>query len=63
MLGGLEVCLDCVLAQLMRGGLDLAPLGLGAVSARGGMDLARARLAVSVCQPSEALGGWSRASA
>jgi hypothetical protein len=24
---GLEVCLDCVLAQLMRGGLDLRPQG------------------------------------
>jgi hypothetical protein len=37
---GLEVCLDCVLAYLMRGGLDLAPPG-GAALARGRLDLAR----------------------
>jgi hypothetical protein len=37
---GLEVCLGCVLAYRMRGGLDLAP-PWGAASTRGGLDLAR----------------------
>jgi hypothetical protein len=52
---GLEVCLGCVLAYLMRVGLDLAPPG-GAASARGGLDLARE--VGGLCMPS--VGGADR---